>query len=135
MSRQALIWFIFSIFAWAKMNKSSTNCKWVMGVKSLTNLNPLILFEMTSLSISFDRTSNARRKRNGERGSSCLNHLWGLKNPKGLPLIKIEKEAVITHYITHWIHISRKPKFANTFLRKGYSILSYTFSISILSPI
>ena len=83
------------------MNKSSANFKWVMGVKSLTNLNPLILFDMASLSISFDRTYDARTKRKGERGSSYLSPLLDLKNPKGLPLIKTEKEVVVTHCITH----------------------------------
>ena len=77
------------------MNRSFANCRWVIGAKSLANLNPLILLESASLSISFDSTSNARTKRKGERGSPCLSPLCGLKCPNELPLIKIEKEVVV----------------------------------------
>ena len=100
------------------MNRSFANCRWVIGAKSLANLIPLILLEAASLSISFDSTSNARTKRKGERGSPCLSPLCGLKCPNGLPWIKIEKEVVVTHCITHWIQIWGKPKVCHYHLEK-----------------
>lgn len=62
----------------------------------------IFLFE-NSLSICLARTSIAKTNRKGDKGSPYLTPLLGLKKLNGLPLIKIEKEVVVTHCITHCI--------------------------------
>jgi hypothetical protein len=53
---------------------------------------PLMLPTASSLNNSLDRTSALKINKKGERGSPCLRPLLGEKNPKKLPLIRMEKE-------------------------------------------
>ena len=123
-SKQYLFFSKFSSLSKAKINKSFANYKWVIGIKSLASLNPLIPLLQASLSINRAKTSAARRKRKGERGSPCLTPFRDLKKPYGLPLIRMEKEVVETHCITHWIQELGNPKHCKTFSKNPKSNLS-----------
>ena len=109
-SKQNFILYKFSSLAWAKLKRSSANCIWAIRVRSLASLKPFIPLHKVSLSINLAKTIPANTKRKGERGSPCLTPLWDLMNSNGLPFIRMEKDVVETHCITHYIQVSRNSK-------------------------
>jgi hypothetical protein len=60
----------------------------------------------SSLNKSFERTSEPKMKRKGDRGSPYHSPLAGENMPKGLPLISIEKEEediqILIQFIQVW---------------------------------
>jgi hypothetical protein len=96
-----------------------------------SNLQP---FQVTnpSLNINLKNTSEPRIKRKGERGSPCLKPLFGVNKPKGLLLIKIEKEEEDMHNLIQFIQIGWKPSLSMMARRNSHSILSKAFFMSIL---
>jgi hypothetical protein len=63
----------------------------------LAILIPCRLPSCSSLRKSLERTSEPKIKGKGDKGLPCLRPREGLKNPKGEPSIKMEKEEVEMH--------------------------------------
>jgi hypothetical protein len=57
------------------------------------------------------------------------------KRPKGLPLIRMEKDGKVMQIRIQLIHVEWKPNLAKMAKRKFHSIQSKAFSISILIAI
>ena len=81
---------------------------------------------------SWLRASMAKRKRQGERGSPCLNPLELRKKPVGHPLMRIENVAVDQHHFIQLIHLCPNPILDITSMRKFQFTWSKAFSMSNL---
>ena len=64
---------------------------------------PLRFPRASSLNSNRERTSEPMININGERGSPCLRPLFGENKPKGLPLMRMEKEEDEMHNLIHLI--------------------------------
>jgi hypothetical protein len=115
--------------------KSSAKSKWWMGEVFLAILSPLIWRRLSSLNIILENTFEPRINKKGERGSPYLKPLAGENKPKGLPLIKIEKEEEVIQDSIHPIQVTSYPNIFRIASRKDQSILSKAFSISIFRNI
>ena len=91
---------------------------------------PLILARASSLNNNLERTSEPSINRKGERGSPCLRPLLGENKPKGLPLIRMEKEEEEIHNLFQVIQKEWKPNLTES--KNFHSILSKAFSMSKL---
>jgi hypothetical protein len=65
---------------------------------------PLIVPIASSLNNNLERTSKRKINRKLERGSPCLRPLLGENSPKGLPLIRMEKEEDEMYNLIQLIH-------------------------------
>ena len=93
---------------------------------------PLILLKASSLNNNLERTSEPRINRKGEKGSPYLRLLLGENKPKGLPLIRMEKEEEEMHKLIQVIQEEWNPSCFITERIKTHSILSKAFSMSKL---
>ena len=75
-----------------KIKRSSTKRRWWMVGVVLEIFKPLMLPAASSLNNGLDRTSLPKINKKGKKGSPCLRPLLGGKSPKGLSLIRTEKE-------------------------------------------
>ena len=98
-------------------------------------LRPLMWPRLASWNISLENTSDPKMKRKGERGSPCLRPLAGEIKPNGLPLMRMEKEEEEMHASIQPIQTPLNPSFFMMASRKGHSIWSNAFSMSILRNI
>ena len=93
---------------------------------------PLILPRASFLNNNLERTSEPRINKKGDRGSPCLRPFLGDNKPKGLPLIRMEKEEEDMHNLIQVIQEEWKPNYFITKRINSHSILSKTISISKL---
>jgi hypothetical protein len=75
-----------------------------MGVVFLAIDRPLRFPNASSLNSNLESTSDPMMNRKGERGSPCLRPLFGENKPKGLALMRMEKEEEEMHNLIQLIH-------------------------------
>ena len=68
-------------------------------------------------------------------GSPCCRPLVGMILPFNSPLMRIEKDTVLTHIMERETHLSWKPNFLIITSRYAHSTLSYTLLISSFTAI
>jgi hypothetical protein len=74
-----------------------------MGGVFLAIDRPLRFQNASSLNSNQDGTSEPMINKKGERVSPCLKPLFGENKPKGLPLMRMEKEEDEMHNLIHLI--------------------------------
>jgi hypothetical protein len=89
-------------------------------------------FKPFDVNSNLERTSVPKINRKGERESPCRRPLLRQNRPKGLPLIRMEKEEEKMHNLIQLIQEGWKPNFFITNKMNSHSILSKAFSMSIL---
>ena len=118
--------------AFPKVKISSAKRRWWMAGLFVEIFKPLILPRASSLNSNLERTSEPRINRKGDRGSPCLRPLLEENKPKGLPLIRMEKEEEEMHNLIQVIQEERKPNCFITERINSYFILSKSFFMSKL---
>ena len=87
-----------------KIRRSSAKRKVINGWGMSRNFQTLRFLTASSLNSKQERTSESKINRKGEKGSPCLRPLFGESSPKGLPLMRMEKEEEEMHNLIQFIH-------------------------------
>ena len=98
--------------AWQNSKESSANIRFVTFGAPLQMEIPLIRPSDSALFSKAVKPSAHNKNRYGDNGSPWRIPLEGWIMPNGFPLIRIEKDGVVTQLITLFIHSTGSPNFS-----------------------